>query len=294
MKYIKQLGWALLLLPSLFAFKKQEVASEKDSLFWEISGKGLEQSSYLYGTIHMINKKDFFLPEIVEEKFKACQVLALEIDLDLTMAQKIDMAVKTLLPDNKTVADFMDSTAFQELRRYMIDDVGIKDKKADKYMHLKPFFLSSVILTEQLGDIKSYDEEFMDMAKKNKMEMMGLESIDYQFNLIDNVSIEDQIKLLLDGIKEEDGQNQFDQMVEMYKNQQLNDLYELTISESGDIENFKTDFLDTRNSNWIPIIEESIKEKSVFIAVGAGHLAGTIGVIALLEAQGYSVKPLRD
>jgi uncharacterized protein len=294
MKYIKQIGWALLLVPSLFAFKQQEVVTEKESLFWEISGNGLAQSSYLFGTIHMIGEADFFLPKVVEEKFAICQILALEIDLDMTMAQKIDLAVKTLLPDEKTIADYIDSSAYQELRSYMIDDVGIKEKKTDKYMRLKPFFLSSVILAEQLDDIKSYEEEFMAMAKKNKMKTMGLESIEYQFDVVDKVSIEDQLIILMEGTKETDGQDQFAQMVDLYKKQQLNALYELTISESGDIENFKEDFLDTRNANWIPVIEESIKDSSVFIAVGAGHLAGTTGVISLLIEQGYSVTPLKD
>ncbi len=294
MKYIKILGWVLLLVPSLFAFTGQETSTKDDSLFWEISGNGLKQSSYLFGTIHMIGKDDFFLPKVVEEKFESCQILALEIDLDMTMAEKIDLALKTMLPDAKTIADYIDSSQYQELRSYMINDVGIKEKKTDKYMRLKPFFLSSVILTEQLDDIKSYEEEFMDMAKKKKMKSMGLESIEYQFDIVDKVSIEDQLILLMEGTKEIDGLDQFAQMVDLYKKQQLNTLYELTISESKSIDNFKTDFLDTRNSNWIPIIEESIMDSSVFIAVGAGHLAGETGIISLLQAQGYKVIPLKD
>jgi len=295
MKYIKILGWVLLLVPSLFAFTGQETSTKDDSLFWEISGNGLKQSSYLFGTIHMIGKDDFFLPKVVEEKFESCQILALEIDLDMTMAEKIDLALKTMLPDAKTIADYIDSSQYQELRSYMINDVGIKEKKTDKYMRLKPFFLSSVILTEQLDDIKSYEEELMAMAKKNKMSTMGLESIEYQFDIVDKVSIEDQLTLLMEGTKEqEDGKDQFAQMVDLYKNQQLNTLYELTISESTGIDNFKTDFLDTRNSNWVPIIEESIKDSSVFIAVGAGHLAGETGVISLLQAHGYTVTALKD
>jgi hypothetical protein len=124
---------------------------------------------------------------------------------------------------------------------------------------------------------------------------MGLESIEYQFDIVDKVSIEDQLTLLMEGTKEqEDGKDQFAQMVDLYKNQQLNTLYELTISESTGIDNFKTDFLDTRNSNWVPIIEESIKDSSVFIAVGAGHLAGETGVISLLQAHGYTVTALKD
>ncbi|MCA6473216.1 MAG: TraB/GumN family protein, partial [Chitinophagaceae bacterium] len=48
-------------------------AQEKknNALLWEISGNGLTQPSYLFGTIHMICKEDFVLSDIVKEKFNA-------------------------------------------------------------------------------------------------------------------------------------------------------------------------------------------------------------------------------
>lgn len=293
MTYLKKLGWVLLLLPSLFAFQ-EEAKESKQSLFWEISGNELTQPSYLFGTIHIIGEDDFFLPKITEEKFNECKVLATEVNLNMTMQEKIDMAVKTLLPNEETVEKYMTPEDYKELRRYMIDEVGIKEKKIDKYIRMKPFFLSSVIITEQLGKVKAYEDEFMEMAKKSKMEVMGLESIEYQFSIIDKVSYEDQVKMLMDGLKEEDGKDQFARMAEIYKAQQLDELYNMTIEESEYMPNFKEDFLDTRNSNWIPVIEESIKNNSVFIAVGAGHLAGETGVIELLRKQGYTVTALKD
>ncbi|MBL4652222.1 MAG: TraB/GumN family protein [Flavobacteriales bacterium] len=294
MKYIKHLGWILLLVPCLFAFRQQEASVEKNSLFWEITGNRLKQPSYLFGTIHLITEKYFFMPNIVTDKFGDCKVLATEINMDMTMAQKIDLAVKTLLPNNETIANHMDSTSFVRLKKYMVEEANIKESKAEKYMRLKPFFLSSVILVEQLDDIKSYEEEFMKMAKKNKMTTIGLESINYQFDVIDKVSIENQVKLLMDGLEEEGGENQFDTLIKLYLSQNIDSLSAYSMAESDYIPDFKLNFLDTRNANWIPVIEELIKDKSVFIAVGAGHLAGDTGVIALLEAQGYSVKPLRD
>ncbi len=61
MKSFKQIGWALLLVPSLFAFKGQHKPVIEKALLWEISGNDLTQPSYVFGTIHMIGKKGLFL-----------------------------------------------------------------------------------------------------------------------------------------------------------------------------------------------------------------------------------------
>lgn len=67
---------ALLLTTSLFAQKPLE-----NSLLWRISGKGLKQPSYLYGTIHLICVQDFVLRGQTIEAMNKCQRIAFEIDL---------------------------------------------------------------------------------------------------------------------------------------------------------------------------------------------------------------------
>jgi uncharacterized protein YbaP (TraB family) len=294
MKSFKQIGWALLLVPSLFAFKGQHKPVIEKALLWEISGNDLTQPSYVFGTIHMIGKKDYFFSPTAKEKFKSCTVLATEIDMNMSMQQKIDVAMKTLLPNNRTVNQYMDSTDFRRLEDYMLTEAGIKEKKIEKYLRLKPFFLSSIILSEELGDVKSYEEEFVKMAKKNQIESMGLESIEYQFGVLESISIPDQVTLLMEGIGDTTGINQFDEMVALYKDQDLAGLYMYTVSESDDIPDFKAKFIDQRNANWIPVIEKAIHQKPTFIAVGAGHLPGEYGVLALLKKQGYTVTPVTD
>ena len=52
-------------------------------------------------------------------------------------------------------------------------------------------------------------------------------------------------------------------------------------------------FLEDRNLDWIPKIENMMKDKVVFVAVGAAHLAGQEGVIELLIKKGYHVLPIK-
>ena len=60
-----------------------------------------------------------------------------------------------------------------------------------------------------------------------------------------------------------------------------------------DDKEFHARLLDDRNIAWIPKLETAFKEKPTFVAVGAGHLGGTNGVIKLLRAKGYQVSPVK-
>ena len=51
--------------------------------------------------------------------------------------------------------------------------------------------------------------------------------------------------------------------------------------------------LDGRNARWIPVIEKAVRSMPTFIAVGGGHLGGKRGVVALLRAKGFKLKPIR-
>ncbi len=151
----------------------------------------------------------------------------------------------------------------------------------------------SIILTELMGDYEQYEQNFNKMAKKQKMKVLGLESIQYQMDLVNKISIKDQIKMnYIDGI----GTNpleEYNALFKAYSEQDLEKMFKLTQEELGDVDNFSDNFLNKRNQNWIPKIEEIAKENSSFIAVGAAHLMGDKGVINLLREKGYTVTPVK-
>ena len=88
--------------------------------------------------------------------------------------------------------------------------------------------------------------------------------------------------------------NQFDAMMLAYKNQQLQILDEGLRESEFDIEKYEDLLLNRRNANWVRQLNVIMKNKSVFVAVGAGHLPGENGLINLLKKEGYSVKPLQN
>ncbi|MNE88753.1 TraB family protein [compost metagenome] len=80
--------------------------------------------------------------------------------------------------------------------------------------------------------------------------------------------------------------------MQSYHKQDLESLAKL-ILESDQLGSSADELLDKRNQNWIPKMEELMKTKSCFFAVGAGHLGGPNGVIQLLRQKGYEVTPVR-
>jgi len=69
--------------------------SANTQLLYRISGNGLKQDSYLFGTIHTMPKEDFEMPKKVMDAIKTCATIALEIELDMNMSQKIELAKMT-------------------------------------------------------------------------------------------------------------------------------------------------------------------------------------------------------
>jgi uncharacterized protein YbaP (TraB family) len=103
--------------------------------------------------------------------------------------------------------------------------------------------------------------------------------------------ISEQVKMVMETLKEEENaKKKFEEMQQIYLEQDLDRLYRLTKDESTSL---NRSFLEDRNIDWIPKIENISKDKLVFIAVGAAHLAGSEGVIELLMKKGFQVLPIK-
>ena len=92
-------------------------------------------------------------------------------------------------------------------------------------------------------------------------------------------------------LQELSNKDQHDLMTTLYKNRDVEGLYDL-ISRSSEMKDHRDLFLHQRNKNWVNQLPDILKEVPSFIAVGAGHLGGPQGVIALLRAKGFTVEPV--
>lgn len=261
------------------------------SIFWEVTGNGLEKPSYLFGTVHLIPKSDFFFIDSLENKFESCQEIVLEVDMDdpgfLTKTQQL-----MFMPDNKSIKDLLDSTDYNQLSEFFKDSLNLQ---LDQFQRLKPIFLVQFIIPKMINKpLASYELTFVQMAKKYNIDLTGLESVKEQMNSIDKIPFKKQAGLVLETIKDfSEDRLIYSQLVDAYKKTDYNNFYNLMVKASPELKEFEQILLIDRNEKWVPRIEKMIKEKSCFIGVGALHLEGEKGLVSLLKSGGYKVTPIK-
>ncbi|MCB0705367.1 MAG: TraB/GumN family protein [Saprospiraceae bacterium] len=287
----------------LFGQDSPAAPINESSLLWEISGNDLQTPSYLYGTIHMIGKEDFFLTDDTKTAFSACKRVTFEIDLaEMTgLFSQISLMMQMFMDDGLRLSDLLTEEEYQVVSDHF-DEQGLPMFMLDR---IKPLFLSAVadmdMGTMEPGnadsEMISYEFEFYDMAKSRKMETAGLETAEYQISLFDSIPYSVQAHMLLESIQAapaEGGVDEMQMLVDLYKSQDIESMQHAFSSSDSEYAPYEELLLINRNLNWIPIMGKMMAEKPTFFAVGAGHLGGEQGVVNLLRQKGYTLRPINS
>lgn len=263
----------------------------QNSLLWKISGNGLPEASYLYGTIHIIPAKDYFLPTRVDSVLKASKKLVMEMDLsDPTLQLKVMGAM--MMDSGKTLKDLYTEKEYKFLVKKLEKEYGLP---VAMMQALKPIMIQQSLMMRDMvgGDFKSYEKEFMETAVGKNIPIAGLETLDDQIAALGAMPVAEQAKVLLDAVKKpKEGKKQLEKLIEVYKKQDVEELYKSISDPKAKLDKYEDDLLTKRNKNWIPKITELAQDGTIFVAVGAAHLGGDMGVINLLRKAGFSVEPV--
>ena len=271
--------------------KTDKAPVTENALLWSVSGKGLSTPSYLYGTIHMICKEDFLFSNTLKEKISTSKNIYLELDMD-DPSMMMKMASLAIMKD-KTLKDLMSKADYELVSSYVKDSLGMPMMIFNR---MKPITLMSLIYTKVLpcSSTESYEGKFVELAKAQKKEVKGLETIEDQMGVFDKIPDSVEAQMILEMIRTMPEQRkQMAQMVDSYKKENIQQLSE-QMSESPEWKGFEDILLANRNRNWIAIMESAMKQGSQIFAVGAGHLPGKDGVINLLRQAGYTVSPVKQ
>jgi uncharacterized protein YbaP (TraB family) len=265
------------------------VQAQENALLWQVTGKDLKQPSFLFGTIHMICPEDFSISDSIRSTFNRTGKLYLEIDMD--DASLMIKTVQLSMLKQGSIRDLMNSESYTRLERFMKDTIGMPMIRVNK---MKPFTLLSLLYSKILPCRKpeSYEQRLLEMAKKQNMEVLGLEKLEDQFAVFDKIPDTTEISMIMEMIDNYEIQRiEFAKMVLLYNHKDLNGLANM-INASPDMAGFEDILLINRNRNWIPVMEKAMAAQPTFFAVGAGHLPGENGVIGLLKKSGYTITPV--
>lgn len=266
---------------------------QESSLLWKIDGNGLAEPSWLYGTHHLMCGEDFAVSDEALDRLKASDALVLEIDLSDPAARQKMMKLSRL-PDGKRIGEYIDDDAVRTDVEHFFDrhfGAGL-----DRFGSMQPLMLTTMALTA-LADckqpIQSHDIHLMQEATRLGTEIEALETVEFQFSLFDEIPLERQVGELVAIVRDPaTGRDEFRSMTERYLRQDIDGLYNL-MSENEFWQAYGGLLVDERNQAWIPAMERISNNRSVFYAVGAGHLSGDKGVINLLREAGYTMTPVR-
>ncbi|GAA0544916.1 TraB/GumN family protein [Chitinophaga japonensis] len=266
---------------------------ERSSLLWKVSGKGLQQPSYLYGTMHLLCEDDFGFPATVTSALKGSRQLFLEINMDDSLIIG-KMQELMLMPEGYSFKQLFTPGDYEQLHRFCQTTAGIDISMLDR---LKPMAITSVLTLKLFLLCQapvSAEDELMKLAKAEHKPIRGLERLEDQVAIFDSIPDKEEAAMLMDMLQHvEEDRAKFRDMLAAFRQQDIGKLYTLTLSAT-DIAPFRDIIVDRRNAEWIPIIAQEMQVAPTFFAFGAGHLGGPKGVIALLREKGYSVEAVSN
>jgi uncharacterized protein YbaP (TraB family) len=265
--------------------------NDDNTLLWQISGNGLKQPSYLFGTFHLLCKEDVHFSDQLKAAVQNSNEIYMELNMgDPEIAQE---ALKLVyMNGGKKLKDLYTDSEYKRVNNYFNDSLQMPLAYVDK---MKPYFLMALLYPKMLPctTTSGIEEQLMQLAKEDKKQIKGLETIEFQASVFDSIPYKEQAKELLQSIDSIGAYRvEFDSMLTIYKSQTINKIEGLFDKSEFGMEGHEDILLDNRNKDWVGKLKKNMADESVFVAVGAGHLVGKNGLIELLRKQGYVVIPL--
>lgn len=293
---MKRISAGLLVsLLTVTAFAQKE--NENNTLLWKISGKGLEKSSYLFGTIHMLCADDAALSSKMKEVIKECDEVYFEVDMD-NLFEMLGAIGKMKMKGDTTLKDLLSAENYKKVKAYF--ETKSSMLPFSMLETFKPILAASTLESGSLpcDNTAMMEQVIMEEAKQHNKKVKGLETMAYQAGVLDSIPYKLQAQQLVayidsatTGDKED---KQMKEMFDAYKQQDLKKLEDLMVETDAAMASFTDIMLYHRNQNWVVKLKALLPEKSLLIAVGAGHLPGEKGVISLLRKEGYKVEPMKN
>ena len=255
-------------------------------LLWKVTKEGLP-SSYVFGTIHVAERHVSAQLDKVRSVLAGSEVFVMEAvpepDDIATLRQMMFFADGTKLQDVISADLYAETLA--ELSAYHLTE---KDVSA-----MKPWaaFLTMSYPAE-MGVV--LDQRLLRLARQGELDTMGLESMEEQGSLFNSFSLVDQVRLLTDAVcHREILVGDFAKMISLYTRGDLAELFSYgqrySFADNTLYESLTEKILTQRNYTMVERMRPILETGAAFIAVGALHLPGEEGVLALLEKYDFEI-----
>lgn len=290
------LAGLLLALPVVGSAPKRATSTPPVPLLWKVSDA--DNSLYLLGSFHLLAKADYPLSADIDQAFDDAESLVFEVapeDLDDPGVTGRMLALASSDP-----ASSLARAVPADLAPALDARLAAAGLPPERMAGFEPWFVDTMLVT-MLGQRSGYapedglDRVLMARAKAAGKPASGLETVDQQLATLDGTPLPEQIASLREFVKEGDGAAaRLDELHAAWRGGDVPTLERLTREDMRELTPATYQRLNVdRNRAWLPTLERMLAQgrgHDVLVVVGALHLLGDDGVVALLRARGYRVE----
>jgi uncharacterized protein YbaP (TraB family) len=268
-------------------------AAPAQSFLWKATGKGTVV--YLAGSIHMLSPDFYPLNPAFENAFNDSDLLVEEVDLNEMLGTEAQMQtmMRGMLPAGQTL-DKVLSPATLALVTKTAKDLNAPLEALQRF---KPWMLALMLEGLELASAGfdpalGLDKHFYDLARGGGKAVQGLETVEYQISRLDGMTPEQQDRMLAQTLKEIDKEKaSVTKLTTAWKTGDAAAVERLVLADLKGEPVLYQRLLVERNNNWMPKIEALFARKGhALVLVGAAHLVGPDGLLAMLKAKGYAIE----
>lgn len=259
---------------------------------WKISKNG--KTLYLGGSIHLLRESDYPLPKEYDSAFVESDKIVFETDIekleDPAFAQSF--IAEGTFKDGKNLHNVLTKKNYEKLKK----ECAKVSLPLDMMTNFKPSIIILTLTTMKFQTMglsaEGIDKYYHLKGKEANKSFDFLETVDEQKNVLLKMGEGNENNYVKHSIKSfDDIETDFDAMVSDWRNGNTTIMNKQLKETKADYPAIYQSLLVQRNNNWMPKIQQYLTDKQIeFVIVGALHLHGKEGLLALLKAKGYTVE----
>ncbi|MGD9853192.1 MAG: TraB/GumN family protein [Nitrospirales bacterium] len=264
------------------------------NFLWKVESK--DNTLYLLGSIHVLQERNYPLAPTIYNAFNQCRTIMFEVDLGglSSPMNQLHLLTKGLYINGDTLKTTLSPDRYETAKTLMAE----QGHNIENFHRMKPWMAATAVTALELQKMGfegefGVDRHMFEKAQESKVEIVGLETVEFQLGLFDNLPLKVQEYFLLQSLEDlKNVKTRIQAMVKAWEGGQVKEL-EALLAGMEDYPELYQSLVVARNHNWLPQIEQRLQKRGpVFVVVGALHLLGEGGILAALEKKGYRVEQM--
>lgn len=271
-------------------------------LLWRVTDSNTGKTSYVFGTHHFAPLSMLESVKGLDAALRNADKVYGELDMQAAMDPSALMGMQQMMmaPADSTIDKVLTAKQLADLNMAWAK-YGTDQMPLNALYVLKPAGLSTqlaaLMSAKVLPDInvgQGIDNELQVRARKAGKQVAGLETMEFQTNMLLGDPISKQAEDLVETIEDIDAEaGKLVRLTNAYLDQNYKDIE--TICAESVLKNPESSekMIISRNNNWMKQLEPEMKNTNLLVVVGAGHLVGDKGILNQLKQAGYTVTPVK-